>query len=267
MTKLILLYLLICPTLLLANLPENGLTDDNPGLSNITEAQFHEMIQSVNDTYQPIFKALGVNFWFERNWASKYATTYVYRFDSQWAKNWKIEINGALARRPEMTKEGFTLALCHQIGHLLGGYPMKDYVNLSAEGQADYYATHVCARKIFGKIAKNTKLKNRLKVSVAICDQNFETKKELDICYYTVFGAKALADFMYIAMQDRRGPDIEIKDSFIIKKTLQLGSTSQCRIDTLIAGTLCGKAWDDKIIPIDKKNKVCGNRPRCWYAP
>jgi hypothetical protein len=249
----------------MANMPENSLPDDNPGLSNITEKQFHEIIQSVNDIYQPIFKALNVNFWFERHWESKVSNLYVYKFDSQWAKNWKIEVNGALARRVEITKEGFTLALCHEIGHFLGGFPMRDYVGLSTEGQADYYAAHVCARKIFGKIAKKTKLIKKLKVSVGICDNKFDSQIEKDICYYTIFGAKSLADFFYIAAQERRTPEIDTKDLFQIKTTQQLHSPAQCRLDTFVSGTLCDKQWDDKLIPTDKKNKTC-DRPRCWFA-
>jgi len=265
MKNTLLLVLFLCSKLCFANFPENSLGDENPGLSNITEAQFHEIIQRVNDIYQPVFKGVSVNFWFERNWAAKNPNSHVYKYDSQWSKNWKIEILGALARRPEITKEGFTMALCHQIGHLLGGYPMQDYNGLSTEGEADYYAAHVCAKKVFGKVAKKTKLINKLKASVEICDKNFDSKLEIDVCYYTLFGAKSLADFYMIAGQERRAADIENADSYKTKVTLQLHTPSQCRLDTLIAGALCNRSWDDKVIPIDKKNQVCANRPRCWF--
>jgi hypothetical protein len=263
-----LLIAFLVSTMIFADMPPNDVPDDNPGLSNINEKQFHDLIQSVNDTYQPIFKGIGVNFWFERKWDSKDSNMYVYQFDSQYAKNWKIEVHGGLARKVQITKEGFTMALCHEIGHLLGGYPIKDYLKSSTEGQADYYAAHVCARKIFGKTIKKRKLINQLRIESDLCEKYFDEKYDKDVCMLTLMGAKSLSDFLAVVYRPWiKETDPTTPEQNDVKKTFQGHPTPQCRLDTMIAGILCDKPWDDKIIPLDKKAKTCSNRPKCWYAP
>ena len=32
-----------------------------------------------------------------------------------------IELNGGLARRPEVSSDGFTMVICHELGHFLAG--------------------------------------------------------------------------------------------------------------------------------------------------
>src|SRR4051812_30887126 len=61
-----------------------------------------------------------------------------------------FDISGGLATRPSVTEDVLILIGCHEIGHLMGGEPLKSpgYI-ISAEGQADYYATLKCARKYF----------------------------------------------------------------------------------------------------------------------
>lgn len=233
---------------------------------NITEAQFHDNIQLVSDIYVPIFKAMNVNFWFERQWASKFVQVVGTKYDSQWAHNWSIVIHGGLARRPEVTREGFLLALCHEIGHFVAGYPMRDYSAYASEGSANYYATHVCARKVFGRIAKKEKLINKLRSDSDLCSKVFDDKTAQNVCTYSVFGAKSFADLNMIAAQERRAADIEVKDNFKTSFTNQLWVPTQCMFDTMIAGVLCEKSWDDKLIPT-QHNKTCINRPECWYAP
>jgi hypothetical protein len=186
-------------------------------------------------------------------------------WENQWNNNYKIIVHGGIVRRPQLTKEGFVLALCHELGHLLGGYPLREYTKYASEGQADYYATHVCAKKVFGKMAKESPLKLQMKID--ICDKSFDTKIEIDTCYLTVFGAKSLADTIAQITQEYRQPEIELKDGFIAKATVTLHSAAQCRLDTYMAGLLCEKLWDDKLIPYDRKNATCINRPRCWFAP
>jgi hypothetical protein len=252
--------------ILYASVPESDWDKaDNGSTWFISEQDFHDRIQAVNDIYQPIFKDLGINFWFERQWQSKTVNLYADIWENQWNKNWKIIVHGGFARRVQLTKDGFTLALCHEIGHLLGGFPKQDYVKYSTEGQADYYATHVCARKVFGKMVKKSPLL-KLGVTVPLCDKSFDTKVEQDICYLTIFAAKSLAETISVIGGERRSPELDSKDNFEIKLTYQLHTPSQCRLDTYIAGLLCEKPWNDKVIP-DKKNATCINRPRCWYAP
>jgi hypothetical protein len=252
-----------------ASIPENELdkSDDHPW--NISEKEFWDIITFTYNIYKPIFDNLAVdngkvNWWFVSNWQSKTVNIYAKKEKVPWNK-WTIEVNGALARRVELTKDGFYLALCHEIGHLVGGHPLMDYTQYSSEGQADYYATHVCARKIFGAMEKAKPLL-KVGVKIELCDKNFDTVFDQNVCYRTVFAAKSLADTMYIANKQTRSPEIDQPDTYKVKLTYQLHTPAQCRLDTYIAGILCDKIWDDKRIPLEH-NAVCRNRPTCWYAP
>lgn len=264
--KWVFLSLFGISTLTFASIPENPWDKADGPTWNISEAEFHERIDQVYAIYSPIFKDLKVNFWFERRWESHTVNLYADIWENEWNKNWKVIVHGGLARRVQLTKDGFSLALCHEVAHLLSGFPLKDYTKYSSEGQADYYATHVCAKKVFGAMLKKAPLKV-VGVTVPICDKAYETKMDIDICYLTMFAAKSLADVISQVTQEYRAPEIDFKDGYKAPYTIKQHTSSQCRLETFIAGMLCDKPWNDKIIPTNK-NAVCINtRPECWYKP
>lgn len=60
-----------------------------------------------------------------------------------------IKVLGGMLKHPEMNKHALTLLLCHELGHYLGGPPLKSRNGWSStEGQADYYSGETCARYI-----------------------------------------------------------------------------------------------------------------------
>ncbi len=62
----------------------------------------------------------------------------------------KVVLYGGLIRHKTMGEEGLTLALAHEVGHLLGGKPRHPYhFWLSCEGVADYWATRHGIRRIW----------------------------------------------------------------------------------------------------------------------
>jgi hypothetical protein len=273
MLRIILLFFI--STNLFASFPENEMHNgDDPKVTwNISEKEFWEIIDYVYKIYKPVFNGVKsttgepVYFWFDSDWNSRINNIYANISKvPPWNWNaWVIKLNGGLARRVQLTKDGFMLAICHEIGHLLAGYPLMSYLEYSIEGEADYYATHVCARKIFGQMEKTKKLeRNNLKVEM--CDKNFDTVFEQNVCYRSYFAAKSLAETIYTLNRETRLPDPDVTDSYVSKITLQLHPPSQCRLDIYMAGILCDKAWDDTIIPMNR-NAVCRNRPRCFYAP
>lgn len=271
--KWVFLSLFGISTLTFASIPENDLDQWDKRNSqrtwNISEQEFWDIINFTYSIYKPVFDNLvaengKVNWWFESNWNSNTVNIYAKKEKVPWNK-WTIQVHGALARMSQLTKDGFYLAICHELGHLVGGFPQKDYTQMSAEGQADYYATHVCARKIFGAMEKKRPLL-RGDVKVELCDKNFDTVFDQNVCYRSLFAAKSLADTLYVANKQVRSPEIDQPDTFKVKLTYQLHTPAQCRLDTYIAGILCDKVWDDKRIPTER-NAVCRNRPACWYAP
>lgn len=274
MRKLIVTALLLFPTPSQAGFPLNDAAAIPVGTTwNIEEKDFWDLIQFVYDIYKPVFAAVRtqenetVSWWIEGNWQEKSATITSTKDKVppyNWNK-WITRINGGIARHPFVTKDAFMLALCHEIGHLLGGAPLKDYTTFSTEGQADYYATHVCARKVFGKMEKKRKL-IKLGVKLDQCDKFFDNEYEVNVCYRTIFAAQALSEYLKVLSKELRDTELSITDKFEPKYTVQLHSSSQCRLDTFVAGHHCDKIWDDKKIPLNK-NAVCRNRPKCWYIP
>lgn len=62
-----------------------------------------------------------------------------------------IDVYGGLARHPAMTADALALLACHEIGHHFGGAPkMRTGRHRwgSTEGQADYFATLKCLRRV-----------------------------------------------------------------------------------------------------------------------
>src|SRR6478609_9034269 len=63
---------------------------------------------------------------------------------------YRVHMYGGLARRPEVTPDGFTLVVCHEVGHHFGGYPfVRDAYWAANDGQADYFSTLACARRLW----------------------------------------------------------------------------------------------------------------------
>lgn len=257
-----------------AGLPLNDAAAAPPTQTwHIQEKDFWDLTSFIFEIYKPIFAAVRtqdgetVSWWIEGNWQEKSATISSTKDKvppHNWNK-WITKVNGGIARHPFMTKDAFMLALCHEIGHLLAGAPLKDYTTFAAEGQADYYATHVCARKVFGKIEKKRKTK-RLGAKIDQCDKYFDSTYDINVCYRTLQAAQSLAEYIKVLARELRDTDVASSDLFAAKITEQLHSSSQCRLDTFVAGHYCDKLWDDKRIPLNKNN-VCRNRPKCWFVP
>lgn len=172
----------------------------------------------------------------------------------------KVIVNmfGGLARDKHVINEGFTLVLCHEIGHLYAGVPyISTARKMSAEGQSDYYSTGVCYAQIAAKVPE-------LKQTMGSYDPYSHNK-----CYksYAKYSKLSLEDPRYIdclnsmegglslgrllaSLMDEPEPKYETPDTTVVTKTvLSYPRSVQCRTDTYAAGAL----------------KL--QRPRCWFKP
>jgi hypothetical protein len=237
-----------------ADLPENDFWryDDVNFVNQISESEFNEAIKEVEDLYTPIAEALGFTLNIEGDWNDSTVNAYTQRN----GKEWYIAMFGGLARRPEITVDGFKLVICHEIGHQMGGFPSSSWA--SYEGQADYVATHVCGRKLFSKAPVT-----ELKIS-KYCD-GLKTKDDQMVCSRLLDAGQSLGNLL-AALAGNDMPKYNTPDTVVVRKTKSAHPRAQCRLDTYKAGAVCIKPWDDKVIPQDAK-AVCSNRPRCWYKP
>lgn len=267
-------------------LPPNNLhlQDNKRAVSNVSEAQFNAIIDEAIAFYEPFMKQnFNATFKVNRLWNDSTVNASA----TQFLGSWTVNMYGGLARRPETTPDGFALVLCHEIGHHLGGYPFSSSW-AADEGAADYFATLSCARDLW----KDQKEKNALSRDLiteypkSLCDAQWSDEDDQNLCYRTLLGGKSLGTLL-AALGGTRA-DYATPDKSVVKSTNHAHPAGQCRLDTYIAGALCGQEFDPAVIPGkdlgSKRNSAdaeaasgrftclrteftVGTRPLCWFKP
>ncbi|MBF0315704.1 MAG: hypothetical protein HQK52_19950 [Oligoflexia bacterium] len=161
-----------------------------------------------------------------------------------------VNMYGGLARRPEITPEGFTLVLCHELGHAYGGAPYirsAPLFYMSAEGQSDYYSTLTCYEKIAALVPELSKIENSDDYILRVCERFSSDSVAHANCIGKLEGGLSLADLLS-ALGRQTTPRYETPDPTVVRETiLSYPATAQCRLDTYHAGAL---SWP---------------RPKCWF--
>ena len=252
-----------------AFMPENDLAKEDGFVAgnNMTEERFNEIIDSVVKYYEPIIRDLGGNLVVNRNWDDSTVNAYADRNDG----NWNVTLLGGLARRSEITDDGFAMVLAHEIGHHVAGYPfVSDWA--SNEGNSDMYSTGAAGKLIWSNednanIATNPTAKK-------LCDSYASDR---NLCYREMNAGLSLARLLGALGGTK--VSFDTPDKSIVKKTDNEHPKAQCRLDTYVAATLCSVKWNSGSIPqnaaeMAKSSCVSASktdydiraRPRCWYA-
>ncbi len=270
-------------------LPENSLwlEDSQDRLANMTEQQFADLSKVVLDFYAPLAKIHGGELTVVNNWKDPTVNAYA----EQEGNLWTVQMFGGLARRKEITLDGFQLVVCHEVGHHLGGFPMEADVWFADEGQADYFATETCAKGIWGNdLEVNATFRATAPELVRTsCDRAYATEAEQNLCYRSSVGGLSLANLL-AALGYSGAPAFEKPDPKIVTATNHEHPKAQCRLDTYFNGALCDNMLDlQKEIPgketpeggdsleAEKQSQASScytyskdafaSRPRCWFAP
>ncbi|MCM0607000.1 MAG: hypothetical protein KA715_12995 [Xanthomonadaceae bacterium] len=268
--------------------PPNRLSlQDDLEAGNVTETQFNQIIDKIVEYYKPIVKAHGGDLVAFKNWKDGTVNAYA----NQNGKTWEIHMFGGLARRPEVTPDGFALVVCHELGHHLAGYPFYDDSEwASSEGQSDYFATHACAKAGWGG-NKEKNLKSRKLVDPVAkeeCDATYSKPEERALCYREADAGQSLADLL-ASLNSEKLPEFDTPDQSKVSRTDPSHPAAQCRLDTYFQGALCTKKFNENEIPgrdsrggqdsakaevIASKTSCTtaegfevGYRPRCWFKP
>lgn len=258
----------------------------------IEPVAFTQLIKSIEAVYKPIVQKLGGNLNIKAQWGSNTPNAYARKI----FRNWSVVVTGGLARHPSMTKDGIALVVCHEIGHHLAGFPFAqtgiaawlgmDWV--ANEGESDYYATQVCARKIWGnQIAQNQVFRSSASAQVKDeCDKFWKKEADQNLCYRTVTASEALADVL-ASLANTSNPQLHTPNTSVVAATYQGHPEAQCRLDTYFQGAICPVGWNDAVVPGKKQAggktglaaekqaamSSCskangysfGLRPACWY--
>jgi hypothetical protein len=269
--------------------PKNNLNLEDNLFSldaNLDEAMFNKIIDKVGAFYAPVVAAHDGNLVFERKWSDATVNAYA----NQEGATWSVAMFGGLARRPEVTPDGFTLVVCHELGHHLGGFPFYDEDWAGSEGQADYFATQGCAINMW-TTEKEVNATFRTSAPAVVkekCDSVHTTEERQNLCYRSAVAGKSLANLL-AALGSQPEPKFETPDPSVVATTVTSHPDGQCRLDTYFNGALCSAAFTDSIIPArghadgqgslgaeataakvsctDANFFVDGKRPRCWFAP
>jgi hypothetical protein len=199
--------------------------------------------------------------------------------------SWIVEMYGALARRSEVTPDGLTLVVCHELGHLFGGYPFFPSNRLSFEGQADTFATQVCLKELWrGQHAINAERAKELSArELALCATRAQGATERDLCG-RIFRAAISVSKLFAALEKGTAPSLLTPSPKVVSVTSPSHPPAQCRLDTYAQGARCGVVSDVRTIPgfesTDKGEQQAAMRrtscsiggiqpeharPACWF--
>lgn len=272
-------------------LPKNNLhLQDNKNLfANINEQQFHTIVNDIVNKYKPIVLRMhGAKLTTNNLWNDPTVNAYAQQFGES---DWQINMFGGLARRPEVTPDGFAMVVCHELGHHLAGFAFYGATEwASSEGQSDYFATQACARFIW---SDQTEVNARSRAIVPAivknkCDAQWHGENEQNLCYRTSLAGESLAVLLGAIGSGNVVPKFETPDAAQVSSTYTAHPAAQCRLDTYFAGGLCTVNFNNEIIPgkkfsnrtsVDAENEAAatscmsasghteGVRPRCWFKP
>ena len=263
-----------------ANIPDDGFSNRLIEIKNfdtVSEQNFFEIIQRLHKIYSPdIEKKSGLKFLMIADWKSTTVNIYANRLVDAWI----VSVNGGFARTYGMTDDSFALAVCHEIGHHLGGAP-RTFLHArwpAAEGQADYFATSKCLKRYYADLeSEEAYVINKYSVPNKIledCRGIYKNQEDFKICVRSQMATIDFAQFLNSFPDVRTLATFEAKDPKVVKGTNTNDyPKDQCRIDTLYQGSLCDIHSSVATSDSDAKLGHCndeskpGTRPRCWYKP
>jgi hypothetical protein len=246
----------------------------------LSKEEFDEVVKSVADVYIPLLKeSYGIKLLVEGVWDSDKINAGAGQND----EHWYVKVYGGLARHPKITSDAVILAFCHELGHHLGGYPYT--FKLASEGQSDYFATLSCGKMIFANDSETNSLYRNVipEKPKKLCDESWASENDQDVCYRLMMAGYSLSSVF--AAKRNIEVSFDKKDPKIVPYTNYGYPSTQCRLETYMAGALCTAELDPDVIPgkndnLKAKRKeeesakhLCsvlngdtvGIRPRCWF--
>ncbi len=256
--------------------------------SKISKEKFDFIIDKVKKIYTPIIERLGYKFMIEGDWLSTRTNAYSnQKYDTKY-----IRLFGGYARK--LGPGVFLQVVCHEVGHHLGGFPYKSFIggasiiNVSwspTEGQADYFASLYCVRKV---LADDTNrvidvgglelLPEKVKKD---CKQQFKKPLDFEICLKNI---KISLDAHKFRLHHSGENDSQTNgvgstlkfSNEVVDVTRQDHASSLCRLTTSYQASLCNFeglqqndfiSFDNEFAGVchEKHGDKIGARPKCWF--
>ncbi len=170
-----------------------------------------------------------------------------------------------------MSEDAFLLVACHETGHHLGGPPFYFGTKISVEGQADYFATSKCMRRLLKDQDNEAFIKRYgAQYSVRIdCNRVWGADtKDSYLCMRSIMAAMNLR----FRMDTNRRDHLNQKDHTHVDSTNAQHPSAQYRFDTHRAGALCPLSQDElyngrntPTCEATRAGEQSAARPNCWY--
>lgn len=253
--------------------------------TSMTEEKFRKIIDHVAARFRSFVEGHNSSLVQHYLWDNPTVNAYAY----QEFNTWNLVMYGGLARRPEITEDGFAMVVCHELGHHLAGYPFYGEGWAASEGQSDYFASFACAKRIWTDRSENAKFRQKISYEgKRMCDSVWNQREHQDLCYRSLMAGKSVATLLGNLNGDR-APEFETPSEEVVTQTNTSHPRAQCRLDTYVQGALCAKNFNYGVIParshywgqatasaeVEASAFSCtrleeygiGKRPRCWFAP
>jgi hypothetical protein len=224
--------------------------------TGISQQDFDQVLNALESVYAPIVAAEHATLKISRDWENPEVNAASSR--SPFGSTWILHMYGGMARHPQMTKEAFLLVACHEMGHQLGKSTRYTGTPMASEGQADYFATLKCMRRVLhvfktaGETVRLAHAAGRLATQACGRFQKLNLDGNNDamaICLREHSAADTLAKILGALTNDKRAqkglpqlpiPDLQTPDESVSPHTLtDTYPLPQCRLDTYSAGALC----------------------------
>jgi len=204
--------------------------------SNISEFEFTQLIERFERTWSPEVKRItGKNLIVEGRWHEAKVNAHATRDPK---RNPVIVLLGGMARHPEMTKDGLLFILCHELGHHLGGAPKKFRGSSSlrswssAEGQADYFASTKCMKKIYEGHYETQLLPIYYSEEEVRLTERFCLDEE---CKRTLLAGLSVSRVFASLKEDLSEPSFKDESQLKVLSTNYSHPDPQCRLDTIVS--------------------------------
>lgn len=151
-----------------------------------------------------------------------------------------ILINGGVLQMENITTDDFGLIVCHELGHHFGGAPYfppseGNSIWASAEGVADFWATRTCFPNIVDRLPVVEGQKDD--ETAHFCKRKI-IQIPLNTCWRTIQSSLFISRLHSAFNHEKTTPQLSTPEIQQVKTTNLSYSSSQCRLDTFVAGVM-----------------------------
>ena len=241
--------------------------DSGTGLS---QSEFNSTIAHFIAINRPIAAQKGFTLSVKNKWTDETVNSDTYVSGTKWIVN----AYGGLGRSDGMTTDAYTVVLCHEFNHHVGGVPKYPAPEnwASDEGESDYGAVMKCFRRMAATgILGQSAISEVPQIISEKCKVQLSDAWDQSVCERSAMASLTLAEILRKLGDEPNPVSPDVQDATRVSRTYDGHPNAQCRFDTMMAGSACGVPYTTELSDTDPRVGACnngfGSRPLCWYHP